>query len=100
MTVTSLRAMAVAFLVGVAVATPTTAQEWSPLNRGSDNIEVLGHVPLGPRLSVSDMDLEQEMDRPYAYVGRMQYGPDGPKGPAVESGRSGLAGPVEAPAGD
>ncbi len=80
MQVTSLRAMAVALVTAVTVATPTTAQEWSPLNRGSDNIEVLGHVPLGPRLSVSDMDLEQEMDRPYAYVGRMQYGPEGPKG--------------------
>ncbi|MEQ9570302.1 MAG: hypothetical protein RLN75_08950 [Longimicrobiales bacterium] len=53
---------------------------WTPMNRGSDNIEVLGHLPLGPRLSVADMDVEQEMDRPFAYVARMVYGFEGPKG--------------------
>ena len=50
------------------------------VERGSRNMEVLGHVPLGPRLSIADMDMEQEMHRPYAYVARMQYGPVGPKG--------------------
>jgi hypothetical protein len=61
---------------------PLAAQAvpWSPLQRGSDNIQVLGHLPLGPRLSVADMELEQELHRPYAYVARMQYGPVGPKG--------------------
>ena len=63
------------------VALPVGAQvPWSPLNPGSDNIDVLGHIPLGPRLSVSDIDVEQELDRPYAYVGRMVYGDIGPKG--------------------
>ena len=63
------------------VALPAGAQvPWSPLSPGSDNIEVLGHLPLGPRLSVSDIDIEQELDRPYAYVGRMVYGDIGPKG--------------------
>lgn len=61
---------------------PLAAQDvpWSPLKRGSDNIEILGHLPLGPRLSVADMEVEQELHRPYAYVARMQYGPVGPKG--------------------
>jgi len=54
--------------------------QWTAEKPGSDNIEVLSHLPLGPRLSVSDVDLEQEMDRPYAYVGRMVYGTDGDKG--------------------
>ncbi len=63
------------------IAPPLGAQvPWSPLNPGSSNIDVLGHIPLGPRLSVSDVDLEQELDRPYAYVGRMVYGDVGPKG--------------------
>jgi len=43
---------------------------WTTLNPGSENIEVLGHVPLGPMMGVSDLDLEQEMHRPYAYVTR------------------------------
>ena len=51
---------------------------WSPLKRGSDNIEVVGHLPLGP--SVADVDIEQELDRPYAYVGRILYNGAGPKG--------------------
>ncbi|MCH7824544.1 MAG: hypothetical protein IH849_07055, partial [Acidobacteria bacterium] len=33
-----------------------------------------------PRLSVSDIELEQEMSRPYAYVARMVYGEEGDKG--------------------
>ena len=60
-------------------ATPASAQA-TALKRGSDNIQVLGHIPLGPTLSVSDMDLEQELSRPYAYVSRMRYGAAGPRG--------------------
>jgi hypothetical protein len=62
------------------LALPVAGQQWSPLQRSSDNVEVLGHLPLGPRLSVADMDVEQEMSRPFAYVSRMVYGFDGPKG--------------------
>ncbi len=53
---------------------------WTAMKRGSDNITSVGHVPLGPMLSVSDVDVEQELERPYAYVGRMAYGEVGPKG--------------------
>lgn len=62
-----------------AIAHPT-AQQWTPDKPGSDNIEVLSHLPLGPRLNVSDIELEQDLDRPYAYVGRMVYGSHGEKG--------------------
>ncbi|MDA0312080.1 MAG: hypothetical protein O2992_08180 [Gemmatimonadetes bacterium] len=76
----------VAVAVTIAAA-PVNAQQvpWSPLQRSSDNIEVLGHLPLGAALSVADMDLEQEMSRPYAYVSRMVYGFDGPKGTDIIS---------------
>jgi len=53
---------------------------WTPDKPGSDNITVISHVPLGPPLSVSDIDVEQELSRPYAYVGRMVYGYEGDKG--------------------
>jgi len=46
---------------------------WTPLDRGSDNIEVLGHLPLGPHNNLADMDVEQDLDRPYAYVARAAY---------------------------
>ena len=58
----------------------SAASQWTAEKPGSDNIEVLGHLPLGPRLSVADMELEQELDRPYAYVARMVYGDAGPRG--------------------
>ena len=81
-----IRALSAAALLAV-TTTPLAAQEvpWTPLNRGSDNIEVLGHLPLGPRLSVADMDVEQELDRPFAYVARMVYGFEGPKGTDIIS---------------
>ncbi len=74
-----LRSTIPAILALASLAVPVAGQ-WTPANPGSDNIEVLGHTPLGPRLSVADIELEQELDRPYAYVARMQYGPVGPKG--------------------
>ena len=58
----------------------SAAAQWTAEKPGSDNIDVLGHIPLGPRLSVADMELEQELDRPYAYVARMVYGDEGPRG--------------------
>ncbi len=76
------RTLTTTAIVAVAFATfvlPASAQ-WTPLKRGSDNIEVLGHLPLGPRLNVADIDIEQELARPYAYVGRMVYGDEGSKG--------------------
>lgn len=53
-------------------------QAWEP--RGSSNVRVLGHLPLGPGMSVADVELEQEEGRPFAYVGRIQYQDVGPKG--------------------
>lgn len=69
-------------LIAAFAQTPafSTPQKWTPDKPGSDNIEVLSHLPLGPRLNVSDIELEQELSRPYAYVGRMVYGDGGEKG--------------------
>ncbi|NIW38614.1 MAG: hypothetical protein GWN32_19810, partial [Gemmatimonadetes bacterium] len=39
--------------------------------RGSENVDVVAHIPLGGTFSVSDVEIEQEMSRPYAYVSRM-----------------------------
>jgi hypothetical protein len=39
--------------------------------RGTPDIEVLSHVPLGPPMTVADLEIEQELSRPYAYVARM-----------------------------
>lgn len=50
------------------------------LKRGSDNIEIEGHVGLGVRMSVTDLEIEQELSRPFAYVGRASILKEGPKG--------------------
>jgi len=47
---------------------------WTALDPGSDNVEVLGHIPLGAPLNTMDMEIEQELDRPYAYVSRGTVG--------------------------
>ena len=75
----SIRQLVRTAIVLVISVGPAAAQ-WTAEKPGSDNIEVLSHIPLGPRLSVSDTDIEQEMDRPYAYVGRMAFGTEGDKG--------------------
>jgi hypothetical protein len=42
---------------------------------GSNNVKLLSHVPLGGYFRVADADLEQEMSRPYAYVGQIRDRP-------------------------
>jgi len=69
-----------ALLVGLAASAGAQETLWTAENPGSDNITVLGHIELGPILSVADLDLEQEVARPYAYVSRMVYGWEGPRG--------------------
>ena len=81
--------LALAFIVaaGLPIVHPSVLGQgvalWTPEKPGSDNIEILGHIPLGPRLSVADMDMEQELSRPFAYVARMVYGEEGDKGTDV-----------------
>ena len=55
---------------------PSQAQDtaWNALERGSDNITVEGHIPLGGPLNTMDMEVEQELSRPYAYVSRGTVG--------------------------
>ncbi|MDX1429625.1 MAG: hypothetical protein R3282_05020, partial [Rhodothermales bacterium] len=41
-----------------------------PGEQGSPNIQVLSHIPLGAPHSVSDIEIEQDVKRPFAYVAR------------------------------
>ena len=85
----SLRAGSLLCTVGFVILVtglPLEAQSktpWTPLDRGSDNIEVVGHLPLGPHNNLADMDIEQEPGRPYAYVARARYDGLGPVGMVV-----------------
>ncbi len=67
-----------ALLMLAAVTTPTHAQHtdhatlYPPGGHSSRNIEVLSHLPLGRMFTVADIEMEQELSRPYVYVSRMQ----------------------------
>lgn len=61
------------------VARDTLAQA-THLQRGSENIDAVGHLPMGARLTVTDMEIEQELDRPYAYVSRANVVGGGERG--------------------
>src|SRR5258705_5772370 len=43
----------------------------SPGQLGSGNIRVMSHVALGRVFTVGDIEVEQELSRPYAYVPRL-----------------------------
>src|ERR1043165_1572050 len=55
----------------VAAALPAHAQDHAPGEQGSSNVHVLGHIPLGRSFSGSDIEMEQELARPYVYTSVM-----------------------------
>ncbi len=77
--------IAVLSLLLATASANTGVAQWTALDRGSDNIDVLSHIPLGPPLSIADLDMEQELSRPYVYVSRMIYGEAGSKGTDIIS---------------
>jgi hypothetical protein len=55
----------------VALPALVWAQPRGAGEEGTRNVHVLAHIPLGQALTVSDIELEQDLSRPFAYVGRM-----------------------------
>src|SRR3954468_2547741 len=49
-----------------------TAQSYNlePGGQHSSNIKLMGHVPLGGFLHTADIEIEQDLNRPYAYVSK------------------------------
>ena len=50
-------------------ATGVVAQK-PPGQQSSPNMKLIAHLPLGDTLEVADIEVEQEMSRPYAYVSK------------------------------
>ncbi|MBI4420985.1 MAG: hypothetical protein HY560_09185, partial [Gemmatimonadetes bacterium] len=48
-------------------ATPASGQ-YPPGMQGSSNVKIVSHIPLSGRMRVADVEIEQELSRPYAYV--------------------------------
>ncbi len=62
--------LALAVLGAALIPTRAVLAQINEEERGSDNITVLAHLPLGEFRTISDVEVEQDMSRPYAYVGR------------------------------
>jgi len=58
--------------VGLLLAVPSLAEaQHAPGEHHSPNMRLVAHVPLAGAYEVSDIEIEQELSRPYAYVSRM-----------------------------
>lgn len=73
------RSFSISFFVCCLAASPASSQfnrlehpphPPPPGERGSSNVTVVAHLPLGKPGSISDIEVEQDPDRPYAYVAR------------------------------
>ena len=57
-------------LAGSALAQASATHPRPMGMQGSPNLHVLSHLPLGPKYSITDMEIDQDMSRPFAYVSR------------------------------
>src|SRR5690348_7106306 len=62
------RIAGVTVLSVIVMASPTAAQDRAPGEQGSRNIKMVAHVPVGGWLRAADVEIEQELSRPYAYI--------------------------------
>src|SRR5262245_59423836 len=53
------------------------AQDHAPGEQGSSNVHIVAHIPMGGELHVGDIEIEQELSRPYAYVSQALSSPVG-----------------------
>ena len=54
--------------VVLALVVGQSSAQYPPGKQGSSNMKVLSHVGVGSDYRLGDLDLEQEMSRPYAYL--------------------------------
>ncbi len=67
----SLSAATMSLLGVLTFLTPAeTSAQYAPGEQGSDNVHIVAHVPLAGALQVADIEVEQDLERPYAYVSR------------------------------
>src|SRR5712692_6184415 len=56
--------------LGLLVFGAPASGQFPPGKQGSSNVHVVAHIPLGGNETTADIELEQELSRPYAYVDR------------------------------
>jgi hypothetical protein len=63
-------AIAILFPLAASAQQDPPGGVFAPGANRSSNMKVLSHIPLGSMTSVADIEIEQELSRPYAYVSR------------------------------
>ena len=62
----------ISILLGIILATPLAGQapssKFVPGTQGSQNVHILSHLPSGGEMKVGDIEIEQELSRPYVYL--------------------------------
>jgi hypothetical protein len=61
-------------VLGAAVAAGPVYAQYAPGAHYTPNVKLVSHVPLGHFFTVMDLEIEQELSRPFAYVSRGDYG--------------------------
>ena len=66
-------------VVGVTLAlslmgAPLALAQYPAGQNFSPNVKLVSHVPLGASNTVMDIEVEQDLSRPYSYVTRSNYG--------------------------
>lgn len=85
------RWMSAAVVAAASSSVPAMAQGqlFEPGQQGSRNMKLISHVPMGGPFYANDLEIEQELSRPYVYVSRRsKYGfsivnIEDPENPAV-----------------
>ncbi|MBI4503571.1 MAG: hypothetical protein HY700_20715 [Gemmatimonadetes bacterium] len=62
--------LVVCSLVVVAYSPAIAAAQAAPGVPGSSNVRPMAHIPLGQKFTTGDIEIEQELSRPYVYVSR------------------------------
>jgi len=68
------RALTAAVVLALWAGAPAAQGQHPAGQVQSPNVKLDSHVPLGAALTVMDLEIEQELARPYAYVSRSNYG--------------------------
>jgi hypothetical protein len=58
----------------IAAGASTARAQYAAGQYYTPNVKVMSHVPLGHENTVMDLEIEQDLSRPYAYVSRSNYG--------------------------
>jgi hypothetical protein len=65
-------------LLSLVLATEVAlGQDHAPGHQGSSNMHIVAHIPSGGEMRVGDIEIEQELSRPYAYVSLALSQPSG-----------------------